>query len=63
MMCAHCEARVCEARVREALLSIPGIVNAKADHRKKKVKIECSSIPSEESLKEAIQKAGYTYKG
>jgi len=58
MMCTHCE-----ARVREALLSISGIVNVKADHRKKRVKIECSSVPSEESLKEAIQKAGYTYKG
>ncbi len=58
MMCAHCE-----ARVREVLLSIPGIENAVADHRKKKVKIEYSAVPSEEALKEAIQKAGYIYKG
>lgn len=58
MMCAHCE-----AHVREALLAIPGIEKAEADHEKNCVKIECSEMPSEESLKAAIQKAGYTYKG
>lgn len=58
MMCAHCE-----AHVREALLAIPGIENVEANHKKNCVKIECSKMPSEESLKAAIQKAGYTYKG
>lgn len=58
MMCAHCE-----AHVREALLAIPGIEKVEADHKKKRVKIECSKMPSEKSLKEAIQKAGYIYKG
>lgn len=58
MMCAHCE-----AHVREALLAIPGIEKAEVDHEKNCVKIECSEMPSEESLKAVIQKAGYTYKG
>ncbi len=58
MMCAHCE-----AHVREALLSIPGVEKVEADHGKKRVKIECTKMPIEESLKEAIQKAGYIYKG
>lgn len=58
MMCAHCE-----AHVREALSAIPGIENVSADSRTGNVKVAFSAKPSEESLKEAVRKAGYKYKG
>ena len=58
MMCAHCE-----AHVKQALESLPGIVRATADHKKKAVEIEYEKMPSDAELESAITKAGYTFKG
>lgn len=58
MMCAHCE-----AHVKEALEALQGIEKATADHKKNAVVIEYSQMPSDAEISEAIQKAGYTFKG
>lgn len=55
MMCPHCE-----ARVRETLLSIPGVRRAVPDHKKKQVTIAAENTVTEQTLREAISRAGYT---
>ena len=55
MMCEHCE-----ARVRNALLSIKGISGAVADHKSGEVKITCTKDISQGKMFKVIKKAGYT---
>ena len=58
MMCAHCE-----AHVRDALAVISGVESVSADSRTGNVKVTYSEKPSEDSLRKAVRKAGYSYKG
>lgn len=57
MMCEHCE-----ARVKNALESIEGIISANADYKSATATVEyCSELPVKKIRKE-IKKAGYTVK-
>lgn len=58
MMCSHCE-----AHVKKALEALPCIEKATANHQNNSVEIECSSMPSEENLRKAVEEAGYEFKG
>ena len=58
MMCSHCE-----AHVKQALETLPGILLATANHKKKSVEIEFSEMPSDADIEAAITKAGYVFKG
>ncbi len=55
MMCPHCE-----ALVRETLLSIPGVRRAVPDHKKKQVTVAAENTVTEQTLRDAISRAGYT---
>lgn len=57
MMCPHCE-----GRVKQALESIAGVVSADVGHKQKKVVVKLSSEVSDETLIEAVERAGYTVK-
>lgn len=54
MMCAHCE-----AHVKKALESIPGVVSADANHSTGMVTVTMSEPVSEDVLKKAIENEGY----
>lgn len=58
MMCPHCE-----AHVKQALETLPGILVATANHKKKSVEIEFSEMPSDADIEAVITKAGYVFKG
>jgi len=54
MTCHHCE-----MTVEKALLEIPGIKTAKADHAARSVAIEYKEEPDFRVMKEKIEKVGY----
>lgn len=58
MMCAHCE-----KHMKEAFEGLDGVLSATADHNACQCVVEMSRNVPEEELKEAVVKAGYTYKG
>ncbi|MBP5251219.1 MAG: heavy metal translocating P-type ATPase [Treponema sp.] len=60
MMCPHCE-----AHVKEALESLPGIACASANHKEKRAVVELKDgeTVSDSDLKSAVEKAGYTVNG
>ena len=58
MSCEHCE-----ARVEAALKNLGGVLEVSANHKKNEVKIELSSDIPEETLKAAVENAGYTFGG
>lgn len=58
MKCAHCE-----AHAREALLTIPGVKEVKADHNTDEVKIESDAPISEEAIKAALSTTKYHFEG
>ncbi len=58
MMCAHCE-----ARAQKALESLVGVGKAVADHTANKITVTLTSPVSDQTLTEAVSKAGYTVKG
>jgi Cu2+-exporting ATPase len=58
MMCENCE-----RHVSEALKSVEGITDAKADHTTGKVDVTYTSLPDEEAMKKAIADADYEYAG
>ncbi len=55
MMCPHCE-----ARVKEALLGVEGVVSAEASHKKKEATVELSKEVPADILIDAIVAAGYS---
>ncbi len=57
MMCHRCE-----EHVEEALLSIPGITSAKADHKIGKVSVALSNDVTFEKIKQILKDAGYKAK-
>ena len=56
MMCERCE-----AHVKKALESIPGIATVAADHTTGKVRVYYSSQPAEAVMKQALADADYEY--
>ena len=54
MMCEHCE-----ARVRRALLSVPGVSEAIVSHKENKAVVTCSSEVSAEALSRAVTEQDY----
>ncbi len=56
MHCSHCEAAVCRA-----VEDIPGVESATASASRKTLTIKGPA--SEEAIREAVEKAGYTFKG
>ncbi len=55
MMCPHCE-----ARVKDALSAVPGVISAEVSHKKKCAKVTLESEIDSNLLKEAVENAGYT---
>ncbi len=58
MMCGHCE-----ARVKTALEEVSGIEEARPDHESGIVELVMNAEVSESEIKDAIEKAGYKFKG
>lgn len=56
MMCEHCENRVAKA-----LMEVPGIHEAKADHENGTVRLKTNGSVAEEQVKKAVEEAGYEY--
>lgn len=54
--CGHCE-----AAVSKAIQEIDGVKDVKASHEKQEVVISSNTEISREAVKEAIEKAGYTF--
>lgn len=54
MMCAHCQ-----TRVEKALSSVPGVDKVEVDLAKKQAALTLSSNVEEETLKAAVEDAGY----
>ena len=53
----------CERHVKHALESVPGILEAQADHATGKVLLRYEADPDEEMMKKVISEADYIYKG
>ena len=58
MMCPHCE-----ARVKKALESLPGVTEANADHKTGNVKIRMSGPVATEEIRKAIEDQDYKFLG
>ncbi len=58
MMCPHCE-----RHATEALCAIPGVESCQASHNNNSATLTLSAEVPESALREAVEKAGYTYKG
>ena len=58
MMCGHCE-----AHVTKALLAIDGIENVVASHDQNLVTFTCTKEVNEETIKAAVEDAGYEFAG
>ncbi len=58
MMCEHCE-----AAVSKALLSLPEIVEAKADHQTGKAVVRALRVPDPEAMKKAVAEEDYELVG
>ncbi len=56
LMCGHCD-----AKVETALLAVPGVTDAEADHETNTVEVECSEDVTPEQLKAAVLGASDTY--
>ena len=54
MTCSHCE-----NRVREALLSVPGVTEAFVSAKSGKAEVSCDEKTDKEALKTAVEAAGY----
>ncbi len=58
MMCPHCE-----RHVTQALTALPGVESCQASHADKCATLTLSADIPEATLREAVEKAGYTYLG
>ena len=56
LMCGHCD-----AKVETALLAVPGVTDAEADHETNTVEVECSEDVTPEQLKAAVLGTSDTY--
>ncbi|MBQ9251765.1 MAG: heavy metal translocating P-type ATPase [Clostridia bacterium] len=58
MMCEHCE-----ARIKKAIESIPGVISASADHQTGKATVKAERPIEETALKQAVEAADYQFTG
>ncbi len=58
MMCPHCE-----RHVTQALTALPGVESCEASHSSNSATLTLSADVPEATLREAVEKAGYTFKG
>ena len=58
MMCSHCE-----ASVKKALESLPGVISATADHEKGIAVVEKSGDVNLKAIRKAVEKEGYKFIG
>lgn len=58
MMCPHCE-----ASVKKALEAVPGVDSVKADHKTNSVEVSFTENVPDETIRDAVVKAGYEFKG
>ncbi len=58
MMCPHCE-----RHMSEAFTALPGVEFCKADHKTNSATLTLTAELPEATLRETVEKAGYTYKG
>ncbi len=58
MMCPHCE-----RHVTQALCSLPGVESCNASHTSNSATLTLSADLPEATLRKAVEKAGYSYKG
>jgi copper chaperone CopZ len=58
MMCPHCE-----RHITQALSSIPGVTDVKADHKTGTVTITSTEPLDDAEAARVVQQAGYEYKG
>ena len=58
MMCEHCE-----RAVKEALEGVEGVLSAEPSHEEARVRLRLSPGVDERVLREAVEKAGYVFKG
>ncbi len=58
MMCPHCE-----RHVTQALTALPGVDSCEASHRSGSATLTLTGDVPEATLREAVEKAGYAYKG
>ena len=56
LMCAHCD-----ATVESALLKVPGVTDADADHSTQTVTVEADAAVSTEALLAAVENAGENF--
>lgn len=56
LMCGHCD-----ASVETALLNVPGVTDAEADHETQRVSVECAVDVTPEQLAAAVEGAGVKF--
>ncbi len=56
LMCAHCD-----ATVETALLNVPGVSEADADHETQTVTVTCADTVSADALADAVRGAGENF--
>ena len=54
MMCPHCE-----ARVKSAILAVPGVLSAEVSHADGAARVEISDKNTTAAIKSAVEAAGY----
>ena len=57
MMCEHCE-----ARVKKALESVPGVISAEANYQAGKATVWAEQITEEHLLRQAVEEQDYQVK-
>lgn len=56
LMCGHCD-----ATVETALLNVPGVTEADADHETQTVTVECADTVADTDLLAAVENAGVDF--
>ncbi len=56
LMCGHCD-----ATVETALLNVPGVTEADADHETQTVTVECADTVADADLLAAVENAGENF--
>lgn len=57
LMCGHCD-----ANVETALLAVPGVSYADADHEAQRVEVGCDDTVAPQQLADAVASAGETFR-
>lgn len=57
LTCGHCD-----AKVETALLAVPGVIDADADHETQRVEVSCEDGVSPQQLADAVAAAGEAFR-